>query len=65
MRSGLPGALGVQRRQHLIRVALGLDGGPDAIVDQLRQTLFPEDFAGLVAAFVAEARTAPEQEATE
>lgn len=33
------------------RMELRLDGGPAAIVKQLRETLLPEDFAALVAAF--------------
>lgn len=36
-----------------VRMELRLDGGPAAIIDQLRMTLLPEDFAALAAAFVA------------
>lgn len=37
-----------------VRMELRLDRGPDAIVEQIRTILMPEDFAALVAAFAAQ-----------
>ena len=45
----------VVHNRRRAQIDLRLSEGPDAVVATLRRHMFPEDFAALVAAFVAEA----------